>query len=378
MKIALVSGEVPSSTAGGIATVVAALGPRLSERGHVVDYYCSAKFESTGFDATYVNQWGPHPVHDVSFGLSFKQLGHVLERYDVVDFHLPNARGPLLFSAQLDMPKLATLHTTSLGYRDRVYRRLAFEHLAPNERRQKRGFINIAIALERRALRRATLVNCVADNVFDEAINGYGLENVVRTRKGVDSRATVERHAGPRAADAPFVFVGRLVAQKGLFDLLAAVHQGAIGRRLEIVGDGPLRPQLEAYATRFGLNVSFAGFRERREVDARLADARAIVIPSLYETQPMVAFEAAALGLPIIAYAGAAVGDAVPPQAERLTQIDTGDVSALAAALREVDESDELVDELGSAIASWHARLDRCEQMASDFESHYRRLVETR
>lgn len=260
MKIAIVTGEVPSAKAGGIGTVAHFLAMGLKERGLDADFFCTEGYRSTGFDATYLKQWGPHPIHDLSFGRSFRDLGDALAGYDVVDFHLPNARGPLLYH-QLDPKRcIATLHTTSLGYKRRVYDRLPYKHLAKNERRQKAGFINIAIALERRALKRAGVVNCVAGNLVEESRDWYGCPNVVQTAKAVliEDRGIEPSKPSP---DAPFLFVGRLVAQKGLFDLLEAYRQGQITRPLHIIGDGVLRAQLEAEVARDKLPVTFLAIR---------------------------------------------------------------------------------------------------------------------
>ena len=104
----------------------------------------------------------------------------------------------------------------------------------------------------------------------------------------------------PPAAGAPFTVVGRLVEIKGHDTLLEAVS-AASGVELEIVGDGPLRADLEADVARRGLGgrVRFVG----RVAPAGPAMERAsvVVVPSRGEGFGMVALEAMERGRAVIA-----------------------------------------------------------------------------
>jgi len=99
------------------------------------------------------------------------------------------------------------------------------------------------------------------------------------------------------------LFVGRLSPEKGVRTLVAA--WGRLNNRvpLEIVGDGPLRPELEACASRHGLsNVLFHGQRTTDYVLAALRRSRFLVFPSeCYEGMPRTILEAFACGVPVIA-----------------------------------------------------------------------------
>jgi glycosyltransferase involved in cell wall biosynthesis len=115
----------------------------------------------------------------------------------------------------------------------------------------------------------------------------------------------------PRAEVAParvrprFVFLGRLVDWKGVNYLLEAT---ATGRRdadfeVHIVGDGVERPRLEKQARDLGLGdlAVFHGFVPQPKCPELLADADALVLPSLHECGGAVVLEAMATGLPVIA-----------------------------------------------------------------------------
>jgi glycosyltransferase involved in cell wall biosynthesis len=97
------------------------------------------------------------------------------------------------------------------------------------------------------------------------------------------------------------IFVGRLLEGKGTETLLRAWRH-LPGTRLRIVGDGALRPKLEAMAREGNLNVEFAGRLDRPAVLEALGTADLMIIPSeWYEGFPMVVAESFACGTPILA-----------------------------------------------------------------------------
>jgi glycogen(starch) synthase len=102
------------------------------------------------------------------------------------------------------------------------------------------------------------------------------------------------------AAGAPLItYAGRLVYEKGVQHLLAAVPQlrdRHPGLRVVIAGDGPYRADLEAQA---GAQVTFAGFLGGHDLTALMGASDCYVVPSIYEPFGMVALEAAAAGTPV-------------------------------------------------------------------------------
>ena len=101
------------------------------------------------------------------------------------------------------------------------------------------------------------------------------------------------------------IWTGRLSPQKGLDLLLPALGRVAASGRnfhLELVGDGPERPFLEALTGACGLEgrVDFAGAIPRENIRDRLAAADAFVLPSRYEGMSNAALEAMEAGLPLL------------------------------------------------------------------------------
>lgn len=97
------------------------------------------------------------------------------------------------------------------------------------------------------------------------------------------------------------IFVGRLGPEKGVRTLLDAWRSNSTCP-LKLIGDGPLRLDLEREARASNLNVEFLGVQTRPEVLQILRDAEFIVVPSVsYETFGMVVIEAFACSTPVVA-----------------------------------------------------------------------------
>ena len=97
------------------------------------------------------------------------------------------------------------------------------------------------------------------------------------------------------------VTVARLVPWKGLADLIEVA--GDLGLRLRIVGDGPLRGELEILAQQRGAQVSFAGHVARDQIPDEIRSARLFVLNSSYEGLPHIVLEAKAAGVAVLASA---------------------------------------------------------------------------
>lgn len=142
------------------------------------------------------------------------------------------------------------------------------------------------------------------------------------------------------------VCIARLDPQKGLPVLLEAAELLARTERfcLRIIGDGELRPAIEAAvkSRNLGGHVRLTGWLSAEEVRRELLAARALVLPSFAEGLPVVLMEAMGLGRTVIATAIAGIPELVNADAGWL--VPAGSADALADAMRHALHAD--VDQL--------------------------------
>jgi len=176
-----------------------------------------------------------------------------------------------------------------------------------------------------------------------------------------DAIDTVRGRPVAAAANRTILYVGRLDPEKGV--LLLAETISRLGAEAIFVGDGPLRPVLEAIP-----GVSVTGWQPRAEIRRHLARARCLVFPSLwYETYGLTVDEAASCGVPAI------VSD-ISAAAERIEDgmtgwhFRSGDRTDLIRCLKLI-EDDALVRTAG--LAAYDAFWRRGESA----ETHARRLM---
>ncbi len=154
----------------------------------------------------------------------------------------------------------------------------------------------------------------------------------------------------PVAGNLPFVFVGRLVPEKG--PRLFAEAARLAGVPAVFVGDGELREEL----ARDFPEATITGWQTPAEVTAALRRARALIFPSRwYETLGLVAVEAAANGVPTIVSDGCAARETVA-DGERGLHFQAGNAASLAGKLRVLADDPAYAGRLGHAAYSWYWR----------------------
>jgi glycosyltransferase involved in cell wall biosynthesis len=162
----------------------------------------------------------------------------------------------------------------------------------------------------------------------------------------------VDRPPGPVERSGPprFLFLGRLVPEKGILWLLRAFAKAPASARLDVAGDGPLLERARAMARASGIagRVAFHGWVPPEGVPALLARARAVVFPSLWhEPAGLVSLEAGAHGRALVASSVGGIPEyAVAGHALLVPPNDTG---ALAGALATLAGDAERADRMGAA-----------------------------
>jgi glycosyltransferase involved in cell wall biosynthesis len=178
--------------------------------------------------------------------------------------------------------------------------------------------------------------------------NGAHLESVVRDG---GLRASVRHVAngvglGPvadPAASTSLLCVARLVPKKGV-DLLVRAAAVLAERHpdlvVDVIGDGPLRPELASLADSLGLDgrLRLHGSATGEEVQAALARCRAVVLPCRIDADgdrdgmPTVLVEALARAVPVVSTDVVGIGELVVDGVTGLL-VPPDDVEALAAAV---------------------------------------------
>jgi glycosyltransferase involved in cell wall biosynthesis len=190
--------------------------------------------------------------------------------------------------------------------------------------------------------------------------------NVVVVPLGVNREFEVEAahipHARPRV-----VTIGRFVPKKAVdvsmraFARLRTLHEYW---EYDVVGDGPLRGDIEALVKSEGLTgaVHLRGILSRADTIALLRSASIFVLASRSaeggdtEGTPVSILEAASLGVPIVTTRHAGIPETVPPEAAREGfVVEEDDVDALASALARLAESETLRRQWGEACRA-HVR----------------------
>jgi len=303
----MLSWEFPPLKIGGIAEHVYELSKALARKGvevHVV----TPELKSMMPYKSCCNAPGVH-LHRIAmdFNADFIWLMNLkmVEVASQMDFDLLHAHDWMVCDAALELrsrlrkPLVSTMHSTEFGRGGGI----------------KDGF-QMQIHYKEEALARLSdhVIVC-SDSMKQEVIRLFNVKSsrISVIPNGIDvKKFDFAADDGIRRAisnSSKFIlFVGRLVYQKGVNVLIGAmpkVLKEVPDATLLIVGEGPMRQQLERDATLLNVSerVIFAGYLDDPTVRALYKLADAVVIPSLYEPFGIVALEAMAAKTPLVASA---------------------------------------------------------------------------
>ena len=296
------------------------------------------------------------------------------ERYDLVHSHwlLPQGFVGGVLRRTMGVPHVTTIHGGDV--------------FALNS-----GFLK---AFKRFAVRNSDAVT-VNSSATMAALEELGAEPAVvrRIPMGVSIElASTEQMADVRArfrGNGPrIVFVGRLVEEKGVGDLLEAV--ATVRKQLPqvsamIVGDGPHRSRFEDHALRLGVDdvVEFTGWVQPSDIPSYMAAADIFAGPSRSsrdgwtEAYGLSFAEALAAGTPVVATSAGGIGDIVEHEVNGLV-VDEGAPDQLAAAVKSLAEDPARMASFGEA-----GRLKAVGKLSRDasaqaFAELFQTLVESR
>lgn len=265
-----------------------------------------------------------------------RQIGHLREviRGSAIDVVYDRTFQMTLLAApaagSLGAPRVSTIVSPP----DEMVPQLERRFVAAKRRRLRRGYSDASrvIAVSRIAADSAERFYRLPAGRVDVVPNAVDIEGL---------RAAAAEVRPERDGRLTLVCVGRMTAEKGQRDLLRALEicehrwpESADPMRVWLIGDGPLRPQLESLWSSIGgrHRVEFLG--RLRNPAPHIAAADALILPSRTEGMPNVVLEAMALGTPVIA---TRAGGTVELERERPTALwaEPGDPRSLASAIRE-------------------------------------------
>lgn len=314
--------QLLGASAGGIGRHVLALAEGLSGRGRSVVVIAPADtldffgYAAAGLDTRELAVGErPDPVRDLD---SIRRLTALTRGAAVIHAHGIRAAALAVLAAR-GVPVVVTVHNAppSAGVAGLVYR-----------------------LLERLVARRAAVALAVSGDLVAR-LRGLRARRVERAlvpspvhpvppgdRAEVAARVRLELGLGPDERLA--VTVGRLAPQKGLDVLLeAAAWLRELPVRWVLAGDGPLHDDLAARIAARTLPVSLLG--ARRDVPSLLVAADVVVVPSLWEGQPLIVQEALAAGAAIVATDAGGTAEVL---GEAALLVRPGEADQLAGAVR--------------------------------------------
>lgn len=211
----------------------------------------------------------------------------------------------------------------------------------------------------------------------------HGFTNLELWPRGVDcqlfhpfyDQAAVKKQYCQPQETYLLTYVGRLAPEKDLHTLLAAARSlpPELNKQIQwlIIGDGPLRAELEAQAP---VNMTFSGYLSGLPLAEAYAASDLFVFPSPTETFGNVVLEALASGTPVIGARAGGVQNIIKPESTGLL-CKPGNVEEFSEAIQHLLTHEPLRKQMGMAgreyalTQSWNHKLE-------NLVCHYTHVVE--
>jgi len=202
---------------------------------------------------------------------------------------------------------------------------------------------------------------------------------------GVDTDRLRDVSDGAAPVDKTILFVGRLAEKKGLRYLISAFPQ-VLSRhpdaRLRVVGDGPMRAEMETLAQHLDLadHVTFVGGQSPQELRRSYVRSRVFVVPSVVarsgdtEGLPVALLEAMAAGRPIVATSVGGIPEVVIHGRTGLV-VEPESPAGLARAICELLDSGSRAERLGKVARRWARRKFDWHNVAASYAALLTRVA---
>ena len=287
-----------------------------------IDFCCRGA--TTGLMASQAEALGArvwhNPLHwtHIGYGLRLREILQS-EGYNLVHNHLTVCAGlPVLVARLAGVPSILSFHNTTFQTRELG---LVHRHL-----RGLYAWLNISVAS-----RMSQAITGCSQGVLHALEQRYNIADPVPRHvlyygvcipQAPDTilRSRLRRELSLAKHTQIVVHVGRFVPQKnhaGLLRIAQQVIQASPSTCFVLIGDGPLRREIEVQVERLGLTLSFRFLGIRDDVERILTCCDLLLCPSVWEGFGLVAIEANAAGIPVVA-------SDVPGLREAVEQGETG------------------------------------------------------
>lgn len=301
--------------------------------------------EQLGIDVTYL---GRHKFDPATFTHLLKVLQD--KQADVVHLHGYGATTfGRLCAAWMGIP--AVLHEHANHTDTPWFQKLADKALAP--------YTDIAIAVSASTAEFTTRARLVPANRTHVVYLGAPLDEFARPRSA-DEIAAARASLGMPGAVTAIGCVTRLMPSKGnefLVGAAPAVIAAHPEARFYLVGEGELDAPLRAQAAGLGLGDRFVFCGFQSDVAAALSAFDVVAFPSLWEGTPLTAFEALAMGKPLVSTDADGLLDVLQDGRDALV-VPKRDSAALATALVRVLDDPALAARLAAGARATGQRYD--------------------
>ena len=234
-----------------------------------------------------------------------QQLRHI--QLSLIHAHFgPDGVRALPLMRNLSVPLFVTFHGYDVTVKESIGRRSTLSH---------RTYLQRRTILQQEASQFIAVSDFIRDQMLAQ---GFPANKIVVHYIGVDTEAFLPDPSVPRE---PIVlFTGRLVEKKGctyLIQAMARIQQTRPDVELVIIGDGPLRSELEQQAKSQLKRYRFLGVQSPENVRAWMNRSQVFCVPSIIaesgdaEAFGIVFAEAQAMGLPVVSFSSGGISEAI-------------------------------------------------------------------
>ncbi|MEM7772330.1 MAG: glycosyltransferase [Cyanobacteria bacterium P01_A01_bin.37] len=218
----------------------------------------------------------------------------------------PDGVRALPLMRNLSIPLFVSFHGYDVTIKEAIARRSTLSH---------RTYLQRRTVLQQEASQFIAVSGFIRDKMLNQ---GFPADKLAVHYIGVDTETF---SPDPRVQRDPIVlFTGRLVEKKGctyLIQAMAQIQQTRPDVELVMIGDGPLRSELESQASVQLKRYRFLGVQSPEQVRGWMNRAQVFCVPSIIaesgdaEAFGIVFAEAQAMGLPVVSFASGGIPEAV-------------------------------------------------------------------